>query len=137
MKILIILLLFSSIYATEYCNKLAKVEPWKEGIYKKTVVENIIKKFPKSQSKLIEFLDKLSIENSEKKLLSYIKIKTQTPVIRLRQDSPRFQWEINKEDSSIGIVIHYYKNCISQIMLMDMKSSKVYSRYTTLSQKKL
>lgn len=138
MKTLIILLIpFSIVFATEYCNKLAKVKSWEKGISNRTVINDITKEFPKSHEKLIVFLDTLIIENSEQKLLNYIKIEPQVPVVRIRQDSPRFQWEIIQGNSKIAIVIHYYKNCINQIMLMNMESNEVYSRETILSQKEL
>jgi len=138
MKTLIVLLIsFSIVFATEYCNKLAEVKSWEKGISNRILIDDITKEFPKSHEKLIVFLDTLAIENSEQKLLNYIKIKPQVPVVRIRQDSPRFQWEITQGNSKIGIVIHYYKNCINQIMLMNMESSEVYSRRTILSQKEL
>lgn len=134
--IILFLLIYSSSSAKEYCNSLAKAELWKKGISNQVVIKNITNEFPKNFNKLINFLDNLAIENSEQELLNYIKVKTQVPIIRIRKDSPRFQWEIKKENSSVSILIDYYKNCISRIMLMDMQSNKVYSRYTKLSHDK-
>jgi len=137
MKSLVLLLMCSSIYAAQYCNELAKAEPWKQGGFKGPIVKDIVNEFPESQKNLVNFLDNLPIEFSEKQLVNHIKDKTTAPVIRIRQDSPRFQWEITKGGSTIGIVIHYYKGCVSQMMLMDVKSSKVYFRDTFLPSKKL
>jgi len=134
MKTLLVLLVYSSIYAAQYCNRLAKAENWeKDGI----VIKNIVNEFPKSHRDLVHFLDTLAIEKSELQLLSKIKEKPTVPVIRVWKDSPRFQWEINKDGSTLGIVIHYYKGCVSKIMLMDVASSNVYFRNTFLSQKEL
>ena len=134
MRILLILFIYSSIYAAQYCNGLAKAENWeKDGV----IVKNIVNEFPKSHRALVNFLDTLPIENSEIQLLSRIKENPSVPVIRVWKDSPRFQWEINKDGSTIGIVIHYYKGCVSKVMLMDVESSNIYFRNTFLSQQKL
>lgn len=56
MKTLIILLIpFSIVFATEYCNKLAKVKSWEKGISNRTVINDITKEFPKAMKNLLYF----------------------------------------------------------------------------------
>ncbi len=121
-----------------YCNDQAQIGAWEQGIKDKKHINDIVKAFDPEHQQTVSFLNKLQVITPESTLLKGMARKPEN-VVRLMEDSPRFQWEIAGNKSKLGIIVHYYKGCISQISLAEIKNGKMnfFSRSNKLSTRPL
>lgn len=117
-----------------YCNDQAQIGAWEQGIRDKKRINNIVKAFKPEYQQTVSFLDKLPVTTPENTLIKGLARKPES-ITRVKNDSPRFQWEIVGNKSKLGIIVHYYKGCISQISLAEIKNGEMnfYSRTNKLS----
>lgn len=114
-----------------YCNDKAKMGDWMVGAPKQKKVNGIItNEFDKEHSWLISYLDKLPVQTNDTQVMSDIKIK---PSLHFKiMKGTRLQWEIEGKESGLVVIMQFYKECISNISLMDSVRMRFFMRSNEL-----